>query len=190
MSCFDNIETEDIQNCANTEQPAGISEVGVHYAIHSQITTFPMPMGAGDDGYNYEAGVTVATDLVFEAGKGFAKMLVQVDTGEVKISIVGNKGNKKTKRTFDFFVPSNNKKLLGFLRTHLNTPMVFCVPERSGQKHLLGDKYNPAYMSEVEGTTGKSGEDDNGIQFTIEAYSIPIIYEGALQLYTPAEPAV
>jgi hypothetical protein len=30
------------------------------------------------------------------------------------------------------------------------------------------DKFNPAYMSEVKGTTGKGGEDDKGVQFTIE----------------------
>jgi hypothetical protein len=33
-------------------------------------------------------------------------------------------------------------------------------------KRLIGDKFNPAYMSEVKGTTGK-GEDDK-VQFTIE----------------------
>jgi hypothetical protein len=34
-----------------------------------------------------------------------------------------------------------------------NVPMVF-VSERES-KRLIGDKFNPAYMSEVKGTTGK-----------------------------------
>jgi hypothetical protein len=37
------------------------------------------------------------------------------------------------------------------------------------KKRLIRDKFNPAYMSEVKGTTGKGGEDDKGVQFTIEA---------------------
>ena len=78
-------------------------------------------------------------------------------------------------------IPGNSKKLLGFIRTFKNVPMVFCVTERDGQKRLIGDKFNPAYMSEVEGTTGKGGEDNKGVQFTIEAYSLPIVYEGTIQ---------
>jgi hypothetical protein len=47
---------------------------------------------------------------------------------------------------------------------------------------LIGDKFNPAYMSEVKRTTGKGGEDDKGVQFTIESYCIPIVYESTIQL--------
>jgi hypothetical protein len=36
-------------------------------------------------------------------------------------------------------------------------------------------------MSEVKGTTGKGGEDDKGVQFTIES-CIPIVYESTIQL--------
>ena len=67
-----------------------------------------------------------------------------------------------------------------------NIPMIFLVTERDGQKRLIGDKFNPAYMSEVAGTTGKAGEDDKGIQFTIEAYGVPIVYEGVITEYVPA----
>jgi hypothetical protein len=186
--CFDEIINEDLKACINQELQAGISEVGVKYAPHDQITTFPMPLNPGDVGYNYETAVTVTDPIVFEAGKGFAEIMVQADMGEVKTSVVGNKGNKKHKQSFDFYVPGNSKKLLGFLRTMKNRPMVFCVPERDGQKRLIGDKFNPAYMSEVEGTTGKGGEDNKGVQFTIESYGLPIVYEGTLQMHTPPTP--
>jgi hypothetical protein len=46
----------------------------------------------------------------------------------------------------------------------------FFVSERES-KRLIGDKFNPAYMSEVKGTTGKGGEDDKGVQFTKLLYS-------------------
>jgi len=185
-NCFEDMNPENIDDCANTEIPAGISEVGIRYAIHSQITTFPMPLNPGDPLFTYEKAVTVTEALVFAAGKGFANLKVQPDTGEVKLDLVGNKGNKKTKSSFDFFVPGNDKKKLGFVRTLKNTPLLISVPERDGQNRFIGDKYNPAYITEAAATTGKTGEDDKGIHFTIEAYGVPIVYEGAFQMFTPA----
>ncbi|WP_417365930.1 hypothetical protein [Flavobacterium beibuense] len=182
MSCFDDTPVEDLKACANRERSAGVSEVGIYYAIHEQIDLFPMPLNIGDADFTYEKAVTVSEDITFLEGKGFGKIVAQVDTGEVKPSIVGNKGNKKTKVSFDFMIPGTSKQALGFMRVHKNTPMVFLVTGRDGQKYLVGDKNNPAYISESEGTTGKSGEDDNGIPFTIESYCIPIVYEGAIQL--------
>lgn len=181
--CFDDIVNESLDSCINAEVQAGVSEVGVYYAVHEQILAFPMPQNIGDVGYDYESAVTVATDITFAAGKGFGKISLQSDTGEVLLALVGNKGNKKTKSSFNFYVPSNSKKLLGFVRTMKNVPMLFAVTERDGQKRLIGDKFNPAYLSEVAGTTGKGGEDDKGFQFTIEAYGVPIVYEGVITQY-------
>ncbi|MBC5835806.1 hypothetical protein G6N05_05350 [Flavobacterium sp. F372] len=180
-NCFEDIANENLEACINSEIQAGVSEVGVYYAVHSQITTFPMPLNPGDVGYDFESAVTVASPIVFSAGKGFGRMTVQSDMGEVKVSAPGNKGNKKSKSSFDFYIPGNSKKLLGYIRTFKNIPMVFIVTERDGQKRLVGDKFNPAYMSEVEGTTGKGGEDNKGVQFTIEAFSLPIVYESTIQ---------
>ena len=182
MSCFENVATENLEACINSEVQAGVSEVGVYYGVHSQITAFPMPLNVGDAAYDYEKSVTVNTPIVFAAGKGFGKITVQSDSGEVAVDLVGNKGNKKTKVSFSFYVPGNSKKLLGMVRTLKNIPMIFCVTERDGQKRLIGDKFNPAYMTEVKGTTGKGGEDDKGIQFTIESFCIPIVYESTIQL--------
>jgi hypothetical protein len=182
MSCFENIHVENLDQCINAEVQAGVSEVGVHYAVHKDITNFPMPVNFDDPTFTYEKAVEVSAPIVFAAGKGFGQIVIQSDTGEVQLEAGGNKGNKKLKSVFPFFVAGNDKKLLGFIRTRINTPMLFCVTERNGQKRLIGDKFNPAYMSEVKGTTGKGGDDDKGVQFSIESYCVPIVYEGALQL--------
>lgn len=180
--CFENLENESIDACLNNEIQAGVSEVGVNYAFHEHITEFPMPLNIGDAGFTYEKAVEVTDAIVFAVGKGFAKILVMADTGEVKYDTVGNKGNKKNKSSFGFSVAGNNKKLLGMLRTIKNIPMIYAVNERDGQTRLIGDKNNPAYLTEGAATTGKGGEDDKIVNFMIEAYSIPIVYEGALQM--------
>jgi hypothetical protein len=179
--CFDDLPVEDLTACINSEVQAGISEVDVRYAIHPQITTFPMPKNYGEVGYTYETAVAVTADIVFTAGKGFGKISIMPDSGEVMVDLVGNKGNKKTKSSFPFAVAGNNAKTIGFMRTHKNTPMIFCVTERDGQKRLVGDAFNPAYIVEGKATTGKGGEDDKVVNFTFEAYCVPIIYSGLIQ---------
>lgn len=181
MACFDDLPVEDLDACVNNEVQAGVSEVGVRYAIHPQIATFPMPLNYGDAGYTYETAVAVTEDIVFDAGKGFGKITIMPDSGEVICELVGNKGNKKTKSSFPFAVSGNNTKALGFLRTHKNTPMIFCVPERDGQNRLIGDRFNAAYIVEGKATTGKGGEDDKLINFTLESYCVPIVYSGVIQ---------
>lgn len=181
MACFDELPVEDLDACINSEVQAGISEVDVRYAIHPQIITFPMPLKFGEVGYTFETSVKVAADIVFAAGKGFGKISIMPDSGEVLVDLVGNKGNKKTKSSFPFSVAGNDAKTLGFLRTHKNTPMLFCVRERDGQKRLVGDAFNAAYIVEGKATTGKGGEDDKMINFTFEAYCVPIIYSGLIQ---------
>jgi hypothetical protein len=94
MACFENIAIEDLDACINSEVQAGVSEV-VYYGVHAQITTFPMPLNVNDVGYDYEGSCSNGP-IVFTAGKGFGKITVQSDSGEV-VDVVGNKGNKKTK---------------------------------------------------------------------------------------------
>lgn len=184
-NCFDDVENESIEQCVNSELQAGISEVNVHYAFHAHATLIPMPLNLGDPGFTYEKAVTVTADITFPVGKGFAKVQVMPDTGEVKYETPGNKGNKKNKQSFSFSVAGNSKKVLGMLRTIKNVPMIWMVPERDGQKRQLGDANTAAYLTEGSATTGKGGEDDKLVNFTIETYAIPIVYEGDITMNVP-----
>lgn len=186
MGCFDNKETENLDHCLNVEVASGISEVGVYYALHSQVTTFPVLPLLDAEGATYESDVTVTTPLVFQAGKGFAKMKVQVDTGELKAELVGSTGNKKDKQTFDFFVPRTDKKTLGYLRSHKNSPQIFIVTDKDGSLRLVGNKECPAYIAEANATSGKTAEDEKGITFSVVSYAPVIFYEAAIPLFTPA----
>jgi hypothetical protein len=84
-----------------------------------------MPLNVNDVGYDYEAAVAVTAPIVFTAGKGFGKITVQSDSGEVMVDVVGNKGTRK-QSSFAFYIPGNSKKLLGWC-TLKNVPMVLCI---------------------------------------------------------------
>jgi hypothetical protein len=78
------------------------------------------------------------------------KITVQSDSGEVMVDVVGKKTRKQ--KFICFLHPGNSKKLLGMVRT-LKMFQWFCVSEMV--KTFDWDKFNPAYMSEVKGTTGR-----------------------------------
>lgn len=185
MSCFDNIETEDLDHCLNVEPASGISEVGLYYGLHNQVTTFPTLPAPDTEGATYSSVVTVTTPFIFQAGKGFAKVKVQVETGELKTELVGNTGNKKDKQTLDFFVPKTDKQTLGYLRLHKNSPQVFIVTDKDGSKRQLGSKECPAYIVEANGTSGKGPEDERGVSFSVVTYAPVIFYEAAIPQYVP-----
>lgn len=190
MACFEEVETENIDACVGAETQAGVSEVGVFYTPFEDILTFPMPLKIGDPGYTYAKSVEVDTNIEFVAGKGWGKIVIQADSGEGLVSLVGNKGNKKEKNGISFYVAGNDAKTLGYLRTFKNRPSVYMYTERNGQKRLVGDKHNPAFIMEAAGTTGKGPEDDKGVLFTIESYGVPIIYKGDVQLPAVPNPGV
>jgi len=185
-NCFDNYSLENIDASCNVELVAGISELEIYGAIASHVENMPELPEIGSTGTTLEQLATLTGDITFPAssGKGFFKIGIMSDTGEVKHEGVGNKGNKKFKNTFEFYIPGTEANNLGFARQYVNTPMIFVVREKSGRLRLLGNKLIPAYMETIAGTTGKKVEDDTGTNYIIEqtaAYPAPI-YTGALTL--------
>ena len=186
MGCFDNIPLENIENCPNAELVAGISETEIYAALSTDIDTMPELPALGTANQTLEQLATVTGDITFAAqsGKGFYKMMVMPETGEVKSGLVGKKGNKKVKNSFEFFLSNTSGQNLGWLRQNKNNPLVFLVKEKSGRIRLIGSKTNPVYMETADVTTGKGQEDDTGIQVALEnVEGTPSpIYTGAITL--------
>jgi hypothetical protein len=187
-NCFDNIPLEDLTQCVNDELVAGTSETEVYAAIAEHIDTFPsLPALGGDpETTTLESLAKLSADITFTGTKGFFKLQAQTETGEVKDELVGNKGNKKVKSMYDFFLPTTSERNIGFIRQFKNVGMVFIVTEKTGRKRVVGSKLNPVYMDETSGTTGKGPEDDNGWQISVSATSgspAPV-YEGNVILHS------
>lgn len=186
-NCFDDIPLEDLTLCVNEELVAGTSETQVFAAIADHIDAFPsLPALGGDPTTTTLASLaTITDDVTFVATKGFFKLQAQTETGEVKDEIVGNKGNKKVKSMYEFFLPNTSKRNIGFIRQYMNVPLVFIVTEKTGRKRLIGSKLNPVYMEEGSGTTGKGPEDDNGWQISVSTTSSSPapVYEGNVAMH-------
>lgn len=185
-TCFDDIPLEDLTQCVNDELAAGTSETEVYVAVSEHVDTFPSLPALGTASASLESLAKITADITFIAGKGFFKLHAQTETGEVKDDLVGNKGNKKVKSMYEFFLTNTSPKNIGFIRQYKNVPLIFVVKEKTGRFRLIGSKTIPVYFDEASGTTGKGPEDDNGWQISVSATSSSPspIYEGNITFPT------
>jgi hypothetical protein len=182
MGCFDNIPLENLEHCVNAELAAGTSETEVYAIPAALITEDPALPALGTLGNTLEDIAKITDDITFPVGKGFYKLNAQSETGEVKDEIVGNKGNKKIKSSYEFFMPNTSAQNLGWLRQNKNMPMVFLVMEKTGRYRKIGSKAIPAYLETGSTTTGKGPEDDNGTSIMVSTTgpNPAPIYEGVI----------
>ena len=183
MKCFDNVPLENISSCVNDELVAGTSETEIYIGIADQIATDAVLPPLGTASSTLASLGTLTGDIAFDANThGFFKLKVQSETGELKDELVGNKGNKKVKSSFDFYLPNTAAEQIGFMRQFKNVGLVVLVTEKSGRVRKLGSKIAPVYMESAAMTTGKGPEDDTGTQYTLSTTSsTPApIYTGAI----------
>ncbi len=184
MSLFQDLPIENLPQYVNEDIASGVSETQVFAATVYDIETFPRPLKVGEAGFTLSKAVVITDDIVFKADRGFFQLTVQTETGEVKNGLGGNKGNKKAKNMFEFYVANNNAGNLGFLDTYRNVPMIMVILENTGRYRIIGSVKSPAYMETGDATSGKGPDDDNGIQYIISDSSgrVAPIYEGNITL--------
>lgn len=165
------IKTEDIKNCSREDVSSGVINTEIFVAISEQIFRFPKLPNSNDFNLSLQESVTLKKDIVFNSKNGFFKIDAQIDTAEIKDELVGNRGNKKIKSSFEFFLSNTSARNCGFVKAFKNTPCIYIVKDKEGNFRVLGSKDIPVYFEDVTGTTGKTPEDNNGWQISITTTS-------------------
>ena len=175
-SCFDNVPHESLDACPNDEVSGGIS-TRILYAPKAFVDKCVLPANTGELG---KANTIEDGNLTLIASKAFKGIDAQIDEGELKITLVGNAGNKKAKTELEFKIARFSDVTLDFISRYKNVPMIFVVPDAQGTLWVIGTKINPAYMDTAEATTGKKAEDDSGITLKIITNSKLYKYAGTI----------
>lgn len=188
MSEFKDLPIENLPQFVNEDITSGVSETEIYFASAYDILEDPIPIQLGEEGFDLQKAVVIEDDITFIEGRGFFKITVQTQTGEVKDDLGGNKGNKKAKQMFDFFMANNNEGNLGFVDIFRNVPLVVLVRENSRRIRKIGTKFSPAYFESIAITSGKGPDDDNGAQCTISSATgrIAPIYKGNITVLPPS----
>ncbi|WP_421801773.1 hypothetical protein [Flagellimonas sp.] len=181
MPCTDTIATENIDFCADQENPAGISPVEIYCARVIDFDTIEKPTALGAALTLVEAGSITAAHT-FTAPKGFFKINILPDTGSVETTNEGEKGSKTNTNVFSGTLPGNSARNIGFIRKYQNVGMIFIVKQINGEMRQIGSQDSPAYLTEASGTTGLKAGDINGmpVKFAdVQSYPAPV-YTGTI----------
>jgi len=187
MACVDTIATENIDFCADQENPAGISPVEIYAARVIDFETIIKPAALGV-ATTLELAGSIVDPHAFPAGKGFFKINILPDTGSVETTNEGEKGSKTNTNVFSGTLPGNSARNIGFIRKYQNVGMIFLVKQINGEIRQIGSEDSPAYLTEASGTTGLKAGDINGmpVKFAdVQSYPAPV-YTGTITEFTPA----
>ncbi|KZS41898.1 hypothetical protein AWE51_00180 [Aquimarina aggregata] len=184
MSEFDNIPMENLEGFINEDITSGISETNIYYIPVDHIEADVFPPKIGDLGFSLKTASVLTEDIVLKADRYFSKLRVQTETGEVKDSLGGNKGNKKGKSSFEFFLTDTSPEHISFVDIFKNVPLVMFAMDKQGRLRKIGSTISPAYFESGEGTTGKGPDDDAGFQIMVSTSNgrLALIYEGNIKL--------
>lgn len=186
-NCTDTIVTDNLDFCFDDENSAGISPVEIYAAPVADFDTIIAPPKKSVATSLEEAG-TITGPHTFTAPKGFFKINILPDTGEVTTTGEGDKGMRTNRNAFAGTLYGNSAKVKGFIRKYQNTGMIFLVTDLNGVIHQIGSEISPAYLSENNHTTGLKSGDVSGVPVKFEdtqAYPAPV-YTGAITEFTPA----
>lgn len=176
-NCFDAVPHENLEHCPNDELSAGIA-TKLFYVPIAFIKSMQLP---NKDANNFEDRVKIPSGgIVLNSGKSWKSIDIMRDEGELKSSLLGNTGNKKSKGELEFLIPGMKGKQLGFVDAYKNTPCVYAVRDQDGQFFILGNNIVGAYIDSADGTTGKKIEDNSGINAKISANTKVYTYEGEI----------
>ena len=187
--CVDTIVTENMDFCADQENPAGVSPVEIFACRVKDFETIGAPAALNVATTLEEAG-TISDPHTFTGDNGFFKISILPDTGLVETANQGEKGSKTNSNSFGGTLPGTGAKVTGFVRKYQNVGMIFLVTQINGEVKQIGSKISPAYLSEASGNSGIKPGDVQGtpVKFTdVQAYPAPV-YTGAITEFTPPAP--
>ena len=116
------------------------------------------------------SGLTDKHAIECATGKGFVGVYCADDMGELKYATQGTiTGCKSLKATLDIYHPGFKRVALGALAYFNNQEAVIVAKLNNGEIHLLGDEDRGAKLQDgMEASSGKAGEDNNGVNFIWE----------------------
>lgn len=175
MNSFEDVFIENLENCPTDAAASGI-QVKVYYAPESFFHGIVIPPASTFDGL-----ATIADgDMEFIDGKNWYWFNALVDENELKTFLTGTVLRKKFRTQLDLFLLGFTPKVIGFLETVANVPLVFAVTDANGTPWIIGNKRNAATIDKADGTTGKVYTDNAGFSASISAKTMLYRYDGDL----------
>lgn len=167
METFGGISIDDLVYCPEEDYGAGIA-TQLLYAPADFFEKIKLPEDTED--FNELLSID-EDDIKFKETLDWSKIDILIEENELKSALEGGAQRKKTKSEVNFYILGFKKRVLAFIETLKNVPMIFGIKDSEGNVWLLGNLRNRAFIESAEGTTGKKYEDNSGLAVKVSAKS-------------------
>lgn len=175
MNSFDDLILENLSICEDAGTFSGI-RTRIYYAPEYFFHGIVLP-----DSQDFAASLTIPVgDIEMKEGKAWFYFDCLIDENEMKVLTSGSGLRKKLKSQLNLFLLGFVPKVLGFIHTLGNVPMVFAVDDHNGRTWILGNRRNQAIIEKAEGGTGKTYTDNAGVSASISANTPIYLYAGSI----------
>lgn len=148
--------------------PGGISKI--YYALKEDVATFPT-LADPETATTLASLVEYDDAITMKTGKQFQPLYCTLETGELKVQMVGPRDGHGFESSGMGSFPGNTSDYLGLVAYGANTEMIFLVKEKNGKVRVVGDLDNPAEIDTVDNTSGVKISDARASKFTFKASS-------------------
>lgn len=155
-----------------TNRKPGLSEL----AWFAPVSEFDTIAGTTAAPANPGDTVIIPTDHTFTtpASMGFRRMRSSQNVNKISLKSTGQVGSMTFDASFTGFIPGSDAALHETLKNLLNTPVIILSKDAdcdNGKVSQLGTECSPAYLKEVEYTSGTvDGSERKGYALTFQAY--------------------
>lgn len=175
------------KNCG--PNPSGIGN-NIYAAKVEWFDTLEVPQNV-QAAVGAEDLLTITGDHVFKLNKGFLKIGITDETGQLECIPEGEKDGKSFAHTARGFIPGNVKKNLAMHGLMQTCDWIFLVEEIGENGDVVvrqvGNAFRPAYAVDENGyNSGQANADRRGTQLTIKSTGQPYhapFYEGQIVEY-------
>lgn len=173
---FENIKIEHITYCPIGSYSGGV-KAKMYYAPADYFfyTPYPVPKES------YSSEIIVSEEILMKKDKLLSSCDILIDENELKSTLDGAKGRKKTKTSVSFFIVGFTTLVLGFIERLANVPMILFLEDSNGNIWQIGHLRNRVFIETADSSTGKKYEDNSGVSIIATCNSSLLLYPYSLQ---------
>jgi hypothetical protein len=143
------------------------------------------PATAAFDAADPGADMIMTGDFTFASDDDYFRTIpVVVDSAELVNALVGEIGGQAFSNELGFFLASTLKDKLSFASNFVNAYVIVAVKDRNDNLRIIGRHDDPAYLTELSLTQGKTVGDRAGGEYKIACGTgkIAPIFSGTLRI--------
>lgn len=157
---------------------AGLQECEIYFCPAVHVNTFKIPSLEG----SFQNAGTIKENVTCKNRRSFEKINALVDQNE----LTGEVSETSSKTSVNLYILGLKGSRIGLSRKISRYPGIYILRDNNDRMWIVGTTLSPAFAS-FSMTTGKSEEDNSGVQMKLTSNMIFFEYKGIIPPYRESD---